>query len=68
MQALQVLVEELVVQTLFGIKGEGEGRFAAGQSGRLMSHFFTLEITFESIKKESVMRYGEPVERPSFSP
>ena len=33
-----------------------------------MSHLFTLEITLESIKKESVMRYGEPAKRPCFSP
>lgn len=60
MHALQVLVEELVIETLFRIKSKRDGRFAAGHSGGLVSHLFTFEITFESIEEESVVRYGEP--------
>lgn len=69
MQTLRALVEGLIIKRLLGVKGKGEGKGESqyiGKSGGSMSHLFTLEVTLESIKKELVIRDGEPTERPWF--
>lgn len=59
-QTLPVLVEGLVVKRRLGSKAKGRAG-TSRQSGGLM---FTLEIMPEIRKKESVIKNGEPAERP----
>jgi hypothetical protein len=52
----------LVVQRHARVVVEWHGRFGGGASGRFLSHFLTLQISFKSIEEEAVVRDGKPVE------
>jgi hypothetical protein len=53
---------ELIIEGTLGVIGEGQRRLASDDGRGLLTHLLPLQITFEGIKKEPVVRNGKPTE------